>query len=240
MSIAVIYFTIYILEYSNTDLVLHRSKVIDEFKSQMHTSQDALAFFYCNYRDAARRDPASILRALVKQLCLYSSRTQLPWPVVSLYKTREINGHQSGAPHPIESRDLIVKLSNGFLRTTIVIDALDECDRETRDHLVGVLKEIINSTQTVRIFVTGRSDGDLRKILSSFPSHYIEAFDNQGDIATYIDSEINRCCREKLLLDGDIDDDLKSDIVAQLMKGADGMYLLTPPPSPADIYWRAC
>lgn len=207
----------------NTNL-RDRSKVIDEFQSQLLTEQQhTVVYFYCNYREPARRDPASVLRALVKQLCLVSPSGELPEPILLIYQTREKNGHQSGALHLSESRDLIVQLSTAFTQTTIVIDALDECNRETRRDLFDILKHIIASTKNVRIFVTGRSDGDIRKILCGFPSHYIEATDNQGDIGTYINSEIERCCREKLLLDGEIDEGLKSDIVSALIKGADGM-----------------
>lgn len=226
MRIPIINFTTYLLEHTNTYLLLYRSKVIDVFKSQLNTDQHALAFFYCNYRDAARMDPASALRALVKQLCLHSPSGELPGPVLSIYETRDKNGHQSGALHPNESRDLIQHLSTGFAQTTIVIDALDECNRDTRGHLFQILKHIVASTSAVRIFITGRSDGDIQRILGDFPNHYIEARDNQGDIETYINSEIERCCREKALLDGDIDKELESDIVSTLMKGADGMYVL--------------
>lgn len=150
-----------------------------------------------------------------------------------IYEAREKIGHQLGALHLNESRELIVQLSAAFAHTTIVIDALDECDRDKRRDLFETLKYIVASTKNVRIFLTGRSDGDIQRILRGFPSHYIEARDNQGDITTFINSEIERCCREKLLLDGEIDKELKSDIVSALMKGADGMYVfllsLVPP-----------
>lgn len=209
----------------NTNL-RDRSKVIDEFQSQLGTEQQhAVAYFYCYYREPTRRDPASALRALVKQLCLVSPSEELPEPILLIYEAREKNGHQSGPLHLNESRDLIVQLSTRFAQTTIVIDALDECNRDTRRDLFDILKHIVASTKNVRVFVTGRSDGDIRRILCGFPSHYIEATDNQGDIESYINSEIERCCREKLLLDGDIDEGLKSDIVSALREKADGMYV---------------
>lgn len=200
------------------------SKVIDEFQPSPGTDH-ALAFFYCNYREENRRDPASVLRALVKQLCLVGLSTELPQPILLTYKEREARGHQSGPLHSNESRDLIVALSAGYSQTTIVIDALDECNRDTRRGLFQILKHIIQSTTHVRIFLTGRNDGDIQKMLYDFPSHYLDATDNSGDIATYVTSEIARCSREGLLLDGQLDPILESEIIQALKSGADGMYV---------------
>lgn len=188
-------------------------------------TNDVLAYFYCNYREETRRDPAFVLRALVKQLCLVGSSNELPEIVLSIYQKRVDQGHQTGPLHLDESRDLIVALSTGFAQTTIIIDALDECNRDTRRGLFLTLKHIINSTAHVRIFLTGRNDDDILRILHGFPSHYLDATDNSGDISTYINSEIQRCSREGLLLDGEIDQGLESEIVLALEKGADGMYV---------------
>lgn len=218
-------FTIYILDHTNNQLLWYRSKVIDVFRSERDTKQHALAFFYCNYRDAARRDPAIALGALVKQLCLHSPIEHLPKPVLSIYEARENSGHLSGALRSNESRDLIVQLSTGFAQTNIVIDAVDECDRDKRRDLFEILQHIVASTRNVRILLTGRSDGDIQRILCDIPSHYIETRDNQSDIETYIHSEIERCCRTGLLGHREIDEELKSEIITTLIEKADGMYV---------------
>lgn len=145
-----------------------------------------------------------------------------------IFQEREQNGHQSGQLRLNESRDLIVKLSTGFAKTAIVIDALEECNRDTRRDLFAVLKHIVASAGNVRIFLTGRSDGNIQKMLCNFPSHYIEATDNASDIGTYINSEIRRCCRDKLLLDGDIDEMLIYEIILALEKGACRMCVFFP------------
>lgn len=200
------------------------SKVIDEFQPSPNTDH-ALAYFYCNYREETRRDPASVLRALVKQLCLVGQSTELPQAVLLTYEKREAMGHGSGPLHLDESRDLIVALSAGYSQTTIVIDALDECNRDTRRGLFHILTHIVQSTTHVRIFLTGRNDGDIQKMLYDFPSHYLDATDNSGDIETYVTSEISRCSDEGLLLDGQIDPILQSEIIQALKNGANGMYV---------------
>lgn len=197
-----------------------RSKIIDEFQEE--PGRHALAYFYCYYGEEARKTAASILRLLVKQLCLVDPGEILPGPVLSEYTKREETGRLSGEIHPKESKDLIIALSAGFPQTTIIVDALDECDEETREILFLILKEIVTSTKRVRIFVTSRNHEDIQKMLGNFPSHYLDATDNIGDIKTYIRSEVDRCASRSALFR---DDKLRGEVVAALEKGADGMYV---------------
>lgn len=90
----------------------------------------ALAYFYCNYKEDQRRDPATILRSLVKQLCL--SGSDFPTSVSCSYKQRMKDGDLARLLNVTESRNLVIELSSGFLRTTIVVEALDESDSCTR------------------------------------------------------------------------------------------------------------
>lgn len=209
-----------------TNFLSCRSKIVDELRLDPGAGRHALAYFYCYYGEETRKDPASILRTLVKQLCLVEPGELLPKPVLSVYKKREDNGHRSGALHPNESRDLIIELSTGFSQTTIIIDALDECNTETRGSLFLILKQIVTSTEHVRIFLTSRNDEGIQRMLGNFPSHYLNVTDNSGDIKTYIRSEIERCISERLLLNGEVDPALKSEVISTLEKGACGMYVL--------------
>lgn len=197
-----------------------RSKIIDEFAQE--PGRHALAYFYCYYGEETRKTPASILRALVKQLCLVDPGEVLPEPVLSEYTKRENNGQLSGELHPNDSKNLIIALSAGFPQTTIIVDALDECDEETREILFLILKQIVTSAKRVRIFVTSRNHEDIQRMLGNFPSHYLDATDNTGDIKTYIQSEVERCSSRNSLLR---DVELRAEVVAALEKGADGMYV---------------
>lgn len=145
--------------------------------------------------------------------------------MLSIYWKRQSDGHQSGSLQLDESADLVVKLSAGFSQTTIIIDALDECNHDTRGGLLSRLKKIVTSTEHVRIFLTGRCDGDIKRMLRNFPNHYINATDNTKDIKTYINSEIERCFKEELLPDVENEQEFKSEIIRALEKGAHGMYV---------------
>lgn len=194
-------------------------------RDKARANYHALAYFYCYFQELARSDPKLVLRAIVKQLCVAYSEEGLPEPVMSIYKARERWGHSTGPLDLIESRNLIIELSGKFSHTTIVIDALDECNQTTRGEMFRILKEIVESGNGLQIFVTSRNEGDIREMLLSMPNHYIDASDNSEDIKKYIRTEVTRLCDERPLLG--VDQVLKSEIILALENGAKGMFVYT-------------
>lgn len=204
-----------------------RSKLIDDMEPEPEFS---LAYFYCNYQEVERTDPAAILRSLVKQLCLMS-RTGFPVPVLSIYNNRKHDADLTNLLSVEECEQLLMNLSTGFLRTTIVIDALDECDPSTRGHLCDVLQHIVSSSATspksnytpVKIFITSRNEGDLSRRFEGSPNVYIQERDNSADINLYIETEVTACIRRKELLGGVVSGDRERLIIKALKRGARGM-----------------
>ncbi|KAL7273972.1 hypothetical protein RUND412_003153 [Rhizina undulata] len=169
-----------------------------------------------------RQDPLSILSTLVKQLSLLMSpEGSLPQPVVSIFKKHE---PKSGKLQLSESQELIASLAKTFIRTTIVIDALDECDTQSRNELLTALKVIMKlSARGIKIFVTSRPADDIELKLEGVPKVYIHSSDNSGDIAAFVRAEVEKCISEKLLLRGSVTLELKESIIKKLAKPADGM-----------------
>lgn len=193
-------------------------------------SQCSLAYFYCNYKEDQPRDPASILRSLVKQLYLMSQSGFLE-PVLSIYKKRKSDADLTNLLSVAECKELLITLSTRLLRTTIVIDELDECDPDTCGSLCDVLVQTLSSLKTnktsnqnpVKVFITSRNDGDLRRRFEGSPNVYIQEHDNSDDIKLYIKIEIEACIERKELLDGVVGLQLKRRIVRALETGACGM-----------------
>lgn len=144
-----------------------------------------------------------------------------------MYEERVLKG-DSGPLSLEESQDLLVQISTGSLHTTIVIDGLDECDRGTRRELLNALEYVASSPNLVKVFLTSRDDGDLAYRLSKKPNVYIHAANNSKDIKEYIDSEIECCIKDGLLLPGkEVTSDLKESIILTLEEGACGMYVFS-------------
>lgn len=191
------------------------------------TTEYSLAYFYCNYKEDQRRDPASIARSLVKQLCLRTpgigSASSFPALVLALYDKRKADADLGRTLSIGECKDLLIGLSTGFLRTTIIVDALDECDPETRGKLCDLLAQVVSSSKRVKVFVTSRDEGDLRTKFEDNPNVYIQERDNSSDINCYIEAEIKACIKRKTLLNGEVRLDLQTQIVDALQSGAQGM-----------------
>lgn len=184
------------------------------------TNQHALAYFYCYFQEKARRNPESVLRAIVKQLCIAYSREGLPQPLMDAYELRQKEGHSTGPLHSIESKKLIIELLRKFSQTIILIDALDECDQETRGELFRILKEL-STENTVKLFLTSRNESDIRDFLYQVPNLYIDATASSGDIKKYINTKVEQFCDGKPRFKDDLE--LKNEIISTLEAKATGM-----------------
>ncbi|KAL7270204.1 hypothetical protein RUND412_007099, partial [Rhizina undulata] len=203
------------------------SLVIDTFEST-RSNNNAVVYFYCKHGEKDRQDPLSILSTLVKQLSLFTSpKGFLPQSVVSIFKEHE---PKSGNLQLSECQELIASLAKNFIQTTIVIDALDECDKESRKILLTALEVIMKSTAgVIKFFVTSRPADDIELKLEGVPNVYIHSSDNSGDIAAFVRAEVDKCISEKSLLRGSVTLELKESVIEKLTSGADGMverYLL--------------
>lgn len=119
-----------------------------------------------------------------------------------------------------------MKLVNIYPQTTIVIDALDECDQEKGKKFLMSLRKIVeSSTSLVKIFVSSRNDDDIVLKLEKLPNLWIEAADNAGDIERFVQKEVIRCKKDGDLLRGSIKDELLEKIISSLTTRSQGMYV---------------
>lgn len=165
------------------------------------------------------------MSALVKQLCCSEVGSALQTAVVDVYKAREKAGFSSNSLAFQESLDLIISLASTYTETSIVVDALDECDPLNRRKFLDSLETIIKSASgLVKIFVSSRDDFDIVRKLDGVPNLWIEANDNKDDIERFVEAEIKRCIDSHELLDGDVNEELQRRIITTLTEGSNGMY----------------
>lgn len=181
--------------------------------------------------EVSRRDPATILRSLVKQLCLMSPREgsllSFPDPVLSIYHHRKHNANLSNLLTIEESKTLLIRLSVGFLRTIIVIDGLDECSIEARETLINVIEAVISSPsqKPIKAFISSRYDRNLEHKFTESPNIYIQGCNDSDDINNYIKTEVRDCIKAKRMLEGEVSLDLEQRIIRALTDGAHGVYV---------------
>ena len=184
------------------------------------------AYFYCsrNAAEAERSDPATILGSITRQLACLQPGSQLPQPVIDKWKSKGRGFHSNGLSSE-ESCDLILELIERYPLTTIIIDALDECETEKRQHLLDTFEDILkHATGLIKIFVSSRDDQDIVCTLREYPNLDIVSDRNTADIQSFVKIETERLVSKRWLLRySNSKDELKILIIDQVSKGADGM-----------------
>lgn len=131
----------------------------------------------------------------------------------------------SGSPGLEKSKELVLQLLEKYPSATIVVDALDECNPETRHDLLTVLESLLKESPCLlKIFVTSRTNQDITCMLKDYPNLHLSSERNTGDINFFIRSETTRLIAEqRLLRDSNRKNELRDVIINTLMSTAQGM-----------------
>ena len=141
-----------------------------------------------------------------------------------LYSTRIEDGFSAGGLSLEESISILVRLTAKRRLSHIIIDALDECNRQEREHLLDALSQIMKeSSGTVKVFISSRDDMDIVRSLAGGPNVLISAASNQDDIATFVNIEVDKQILMKRLLAGHVSETLRHKIKQVLCDQAQGM-----------------
>lgn len=218
---------IYSLATPLTPLIHQRSTFIEQQVADFRDCENPMpCYFYCarNVTEPERANPAAILRSLVRQVSCLQTNGMILGPVQNVYKARERDGFAAGPLTTTESTALIIELSQSRQLTTIVIDALDECEPMLRGELFDALTEILQSSNgLVKILVSSRNERDIICELTGCLNLEIEAKNNQEDITRFVVYEVEDLIRKKRLLYGNVPDDLRQMIKRVLCEKACGM-----------------
>lgn len=198
--------------------------MIEEERAALDEHQ-GLAFFYCNrnFAERERASPEAILRSIVRQLSMSGPHARLSKVVAAKYTERERKHFADGPLRLDECADLIIKLTEEYKNTAIIIDALDECDVSTRHNLLAALSSIMQHGSSTKIFVSSRDDKDITLKLSGLPNLYIKASNNAQDIDQYVHFKVEQAMTNRWLLDGNISAETVQLISDTLKNKAQGM-----------------
>jgi hypothetical protein len=116
-------------------------------------------------------------------------------------------------------REQLLESVNLYPRTTLVLDALDKCDRGSHNRLIETIKLLLSSSESsLRVFISSRPDTDIRDRFLSRPNIEIQATDNQEDIKKFVNEEII-----KHRYWNKISAKLREDMVKTLLARSEGM-----------------
>ncbi len=199
------------------------SRVVDQLLDELAQTQndEALAYFYCDRNQRDRQDPACILRSYVRQLCATRGGDAIEPCLAELYRQKERSGFASSQLTDAECEQLLDKLVNLYPQTTLVLDDLDEADKEKRADITEVIDKLVNSaTKPVKVFISSRRDSDIRRQFEDGPNVSIEATDNLRDITTFVSAEIALYEKRQRFK---LSSALRANIVDTLQKKSQGM-----------------
>ena len=209
-------------------MLTNSSLVIEDMIKRFEAGQSALpVYFYCT-RSAAepeRSKPDAVLASILRQLSCVQPDAPLLSPVIEKYK-RHGEGFTSNGLNLDDSRDLIVRLVEDYSMTTIVVDALDECDPTMRQSLLDGFEHILKeSAGLVKIFVSSRNDQDIVYTLRDYPNLDISSDRNTADIEAYVKTETEKLVKTgQLLRNSRAKGQMTASIIDHVSSGADGMF----------------
>lgn len=204
------------------------SRVIDWVEKGLETNanDEAFAYFYCNKQDHNRSEPKAILRSIIRQLAS-GPRKCLPTNTV-VHKTVYnlwLNDRDQGILSTFAQwEDCLLELVETYPRTTIVLDALDECNMEQRKGLINLLVRLTNrgaGTTAVKVFVAARPEDDISRDLQRSHLIQMQGQHNAEDIAYFVRTKLAEHPRWPKLSHG-----FQNELVEKLMEKSGDMFLL--------------
>ena len=189
-----------------------------------HDAQNAVAYFYCDYKVAQTQDPRVILGSLAEQIARQNEN--------SFARLSDlVKPHlppQSQVPY-LDCQllaQVIKDMSVQFSSTMILVDGLDECGKNVR-LVTSYLSDLVAEPSGIKMFLSSRDVPDVRNHFDTFSPVSIAAqsMDIRLYVAAEIDSRMDLKTRGPRLIIGDTA--LKGEILDRLVNGAEGMFRWT-------------
>jgi hypothetical protein len=191
--------------------------VIDHLVS-VRRVDEALIYYYCDFRDSSTTTVDSVMRTLLASTLQGNLITFKKLKTV--LELKSINWENSGRPNTVEELyEIFVQAAKFYPKTTVVVDALDECaDSPSLARLLLKLSE--NFQTTIRVLVSTRREQGIVDMLQSKP--YISLRDQAEHMASDIETHVRAEVYGSAKL-GKMSSSLKEEIVSVLLSKADGM-----------------
>ena len=178
----------------------------------------AVAFFYCDYKNAVTQEPRNILGSLACQFALQDE--------VGFEKTRAFYEKHNPADRPStefsldDLRDLVVETASSFNNAMIVVDALDECGTQSK-FVTRLLSDLHSRDEagSIKTLFLSRDEEEIREVLDGYEQVSLGA--KSSDLRLFVGAQIELRIRNRDLRIKD--ESLKQDIMERLVEGADGM-----------------
>ena len=196
-------------------IIEHLSTYLQQFPNDQ--SSGKIAYLYLSFK--VEHSIEHLLGSIIKQVV--QDETELPDRLVAVYRQQQERGNE-----PPTSRDLSILLADISRQKPvyIIVDALDECQRETRNSLVELMQPSSFKNLSLSILITSRLLDEFQKLAKGFERVNIQA--HNTDIDLFIDREFARDAdlQEFATRDPKLQDDVKNAVRLK----SDGMWVHPP------------
>ena len=178
----------FLKEANTTDSLRCSSLVIDSLCNQAREGNIAVACFYCDFSSQQEQALNNIVGAILKQLVGRARMMQ------DLWEAFQKASYEIGGRGP-QLADLMGMLRTAFAsvpRVFICIDALDECLPKCRPELLGSLRDIVQESPSIKIFLTWRTHvwADVQRYFKK--AIVIPISPNTDDIRNYVEMRLDK------------------------------------------------
>jgi hypothetical protein len=175
-------------------------------------------FFYCKHMDPERSSFISVARSILSQL-LSQNEVLLPY----LYDSASRSG-ESTLTTPQLAEELLETSLKSWNSVYVILDGLDECDRENRKNIVTAFRRIVESlpienADQIRCLFVSQDDNAARKDFATISSFKMSAADNQRDIDSYVAT-----CGNKIKEKFGLSEDKTRQLVKRVAEESEGMF----------------
>lgn len=183
--------------------------------------ENAVAYFFCDYKSQETQTPRNILGSLVEQIARQNNRSYGQLKTFADEYSQKYN-IQKWEPECDDLLQLIVQMSQNFKSVSILVDGLDECG----DHIVAVtryLSRLGQLSSRIRTLLSSRQLVEIQDTVQEFLPISIAA--QSTDIRLYVahelDQRMDTASLKPLIID---DSTLKGEIMDALISQANGMF----------------
>jgi len=165
------------------------SLVVDRLCDKAKEQNTAVACFYVDFAAREEQPPTNMLGALLKQIV--GGLEKIPDEIRETFQDykKVIGGRGLRVPEIVEMMQTVTSLRPTF----ICVDALDECVERHRPEILDSLRQVLEKSPNVRIFLTGRRhiQGEIeRRLCGKLAILSIKPSDE--DIAGYIRMRLSK------------------------------------------------
>jgi hypothetical protein len=182
---------------------LRSSYLIEYLRNILERSRFALIYIYCDYRDKDKQNACNIICELAKQLLIQSP--SVPEEIWTLFDKHVRTTME-------KAQKIFTLLVRGFDSTNICIDALDECEPQSRGALLRFLSTFDDGS--LHIFCTSRIsvETEATELLGPLGTRVMQISAHEEDLRKHIEVQIAQDRHRKAM-----DEQLKADITEALL-----------------------